>query len=260
MIWSSLAGSLLLGLTAARGIPTNLQPRADIPAGSIIRTCATPGVMALTFDDGPFIYTTKLLDQLEEADIKATFFINGDNYACIYNETEIINRAYQAGHQIASHTWSHADLRKLDEDGIKNEMSRLEVGLSNVLGIKPTYMRPPFGSYNQRAQDVLAEMGYRIIMWDVDTGDSIGRNVTYSKKQITDAGTSGDGHVVLMHDPIRTTPNQLVPWVLQYAQEHELRLVTVAECLDDVGNEYTDPVPQTDEDTCTPPEDPEDSQ
>ena len=75
--------STALFLSQGHAAPTfaaNLTTR-DIPRGVIIEHCTVPGVVALTFDDGPFIYTNHILDLLDEYCAKATFFINGENWS-----------------------------------------------------------------------------------------------------------------------------------------------------------------------------------
>lgn len=76
----------------------------QIPVGSIITTCNVEGVIALSFDDGPFTYTEQVLDHLAEAGMKATFFINGKNWASIYDYQSTVRRMLSDGHQVASHT------------------------------------------------------------------------------------------------------------------------------------------------------------
>ncbi|CAJ0753334.1 18639_t:CDS:1, partial [Entrophospora sp. SA101] len=56
------------------------------PNKRIITNCKTPGTVALTFDDGPFNTTRALLKVLKEEKVKATFFVNGDNFRCIYDK------------------------------------------------------------------------------------------------------------------------------------------------------------------------------
>ena len=60
--------------------PTQIASR-DVPYGTILTHCTVPGVVALTFDDGPFTHTSHVLDLLDQYGAKATFFINGANYA-----------------------------------------------------------------------------------------------------------------------------------------------------------------------------------
>lgn len=71
----------------------------------VITGCAVPNSFALTFDDGPHIFTKTLLDTLKQADIKATFFVNGDNFGKIEDRKEELHRMMNEGHQIGSHTY-----------------------------------------------------------------------------------------------------------------------------------------------------------
>ncbi|KAK6586201.1 hypothetical protein PZA11_001258 [Diplocarpon coronariae] len=154
------------------GTNTSSIPRTQI--GSVlygsdgIYDCKTVGDMALTFDDGPFIYTSHILDLLDKYSAKATFFITGNNNGAQFRleycrrlltvvgkgqidntSTEypaLIKRMYDGGHQVASHTWSHADLCNITSAQRKDEMYKNEMALRNIVGIIPTYMRPPYSS------------------------------------------------------------------------------------------------------------------
>jgi Polysaccharide deacetylase len=61
------------------GPVTSNIPRPNlgsVPYGTRINDCTKPGVVALTFDDGPYIYTSDLLDILDQYNAKVTFFIS----------------------------------------------------------------------------------------------------------------------------------------------------------------------------------------
>ncbi|KDQ06201.1 carbohydrate esterase family 4 protein [Botryobasidium botryosum FD-172 SS1] len=66
--------------------------------------------VALTFDDGPYSWHNQIVDMLDAADDKGTFFTDGNNYGCIYSNDSVssMQYSYSRGHQIASHTWDHA--------------------------------------------------------------------------------------------------------------------------------------------------------
>jgi peptidoglycan/xylan/chitin deacetylase (PgdA/CDA1 family) len=68
-----LAASSIAALALAH--PQHIEKRAAV---AVIEKCTVPGVVALTFDDGPFVYTQSVLDQLNAAGIHATFFQNGE--------------------------------------------------------------------------------------------------------------------------------------------------------------------------------------
>lgn len=82
---------------ATRGSP--------VPVGAVIDRCTVPGTVALTFDDGPFIFTDKILNILRANGVRATFFVTGQLYANIVNHGELVQRAIAEGHQVGSHTY-----------------------------------------------------------------------------------------------------------------------------------------------------------
>lgn len=96
-----------------------------LPAAPVVHTsCTKPGVIALTFDDGPSVLTSSLLDYLKTVGIKATFFLNGLDWKAstyglplpgIYALADVVKRAYAEGHQICSHTWSHTDMLTVNQ-------------------------------------------------------------------------------------------------------------------------------------------------
>ena len=92
----------LSALAATAAVASPVQPRQ---AASVIFGCTTPNTVALTFDDGPFAYTDDVLDQLSAAGMHATFFLNGQNWASIYDYTSTVQRMNNEGHQIGSHTY-----------------------------------------------------------------------------------------------------------------------------------------------------------
>lgn len=78
----------------------NIEPRQN----GVIYACTQPNTIALTFDDGPYIYTSTVLDKLKAAGMKATFFVNGQNWGNIYDNQAVVKRMIAEGHQIGSHT------------------------------------------------------------------------------------------------------------------------------------------------------------
>ncbi|KAI9291968.1 glycoside hydrolase/deacetylase, partial [Neoconidiobolus thromboides FSU 785] len=134
----------------------------------MIKECTKPGVVALTFDDGPHDNTPQILDVLSKKGVKATFFFIGSNVA---GKEAIVKRAYDEGHQIASHTWSHPGLPELSADGIKEEMQKTEDALEKAFGKKVRYMRNPRLEENQVAMDTLNGMDYVQVGVNLDTND-----------------------------------------------------------------------------------------
>lgn len=107
---------LTLALTSATAINKKISQlrstaNVDVPAsrsvvsyGAYIDRCVIPGTVALTFDDGPFWFTSDLLQILGEYGAAATFFLNGHNLGDVYASSDVVQRIVNEGHQLGSHT------------------------------------------------------------------------------------------------------------------------------------------------------------
>lgn len=143
--------------------------------GKGIYACTKLNTVALTFDDGPYIYTSGLLDILAHYNAKATFFITGNNMGkgAIDNVStgypQILQRMYKEGHQIAHHTWTHQNFTAISEVQRENQMYFNEMAFRNVLGVFPTYVRPPYSSCNDACQSLMAKLGYHIVYYNLNT-------------------------------------------------------------------------------------------
>ena len=128
-------------------------------------------------------------------------------------------------------------------------MQKLETAFANILNVKPTYMRPPNGSTGGSVVSTMTRLGYRIVTWDTDSGDWNNVGVATSESRYS-SSSSSVGHIVLNHETIASTVNELVPWVLNWAKSKNLQMVTVAECVGDAGGAYTTPVAKTGATSC----------
>lgn len=163
--------------------------------------------IVLTFDDGPHpILTSKLLDILKEENIKAIFFVLGENVAA-GNNIEIVRRAYEEGHIIGNHTYSHKNLRTLSEKEIQNEILKTEELIKDFLTV-PKLLRPPFGSTNLLVNRIIQELGYTNVLWNVDTLDWKNRSIKWVEDTISQV-TMREDSIILMHDIHKTTVNNL---------------------------------------------------
>lgn len=95
--------SLLCGAASVLAVAS----AADLRYGEVITKCTEPNSIALTFDDGPHkVLTPELLKTLKNNGVKATFFVNGENYNNVANEGALLKQMLADGHQIGSHTYA----------------------------------------------------------------------------------------------------------------------------------------------------------
>ncbi|KAB2337711.1 polysaccharide deacetylase family protein [Cytobacillus depressus] len=131
-------------------------------------------IVALTFDDGPDgYYTPKILDILKEKNISATFFIIGDQVKMFPN---VVKRIQQEGHAVGNHTWSHPNLFELTTTQLKNELQQTDEVIFSHTGIRTRLFRPPYGYYAKSDLQIIDKLGYKVIMWSIDTVDWSGKS------------------------------------------------------------------------------------
>lgn len=163
-------------------------------------------VVHLTFDDGPSQNTPKVLDILDEYNVKATFFVvyvDEEPYSDYYKE--IVDR----GHTIAIHTASH-NYKKIyaSVDAYLEDFNKVYSYVYEKTGEKPTLFRYPGGSTNcasySSGRAIMEEMnrrGFTYYDWNVSSGDGgfqATRDTIYD--WVTSKATKLDESVVLMHD------------------------------------------------------------
>jgi len=198
----------------------------------VYKECKTPGHFALTFDDGPWEYEPKVVQDLEGKGVLGTFFVNGDNYACIYDYADQLQSIFDAGHIIGSHTWTHRDINEVSPEELESEMGKIEVALKKILGIRPKLFRPPYGQYNDTNVRILKQRGYSTIDWSLDAGDALGETPEYSKAQYdAQAALFPAPGVSLMHETINTTAYEVLPYAIEVLQAAGYQLVTLPVCL-----------------------------
>ncbi|KAJ7671435.1 hypothetical protein DFH06DRAFT_1468165, partial [Mycena polygramma] len=134
--------ALFLVAFAGVGSALTLSARDGTPLANVYTNCTVPGTVAFTFDDGPYKWGKNISDMFTSAGGHCTFFVNGNNWACIYDYADNLKYVYGKGHQVASHTWSHANLQTLSQNQTDSEILKVDVALQNILGVTPACLRP----------------------------------------------------------------------------------------------------------------------
>lgn len=177
-------------------------------------------MVALTYNDGPGMYTSRLLDVLEAYNAKATFFLVGNQ---ISDYPAAVSRMKELGCEIGNHTMDHEDLSRLTEKEITDQIQAADQALFSITGQETTLLRPPYGNTG----DILTAAADKpLILWSLDSRDEKTGEIT----AIVDTVISNvqDGDIVLLHDSYETTAAAseiLIPTL----QEKGYQLVTVSE-------------------------------
>jgi peptidoglycan/xylan/chitin deacetylase (PgdA/CDA1 family) len=241
------------------------RPRVgSVPYGEPLHTCVQPGMMALTFDDGPYLYTADILDLLDELEVTASFFIAGNNRGKGHIDdpatgwTPILERMHAAGHHIASHTWTHRDLNEVNATIRRSELVYNEMAFRNIFGWFPAYVRAPYLNceYRTGCVGLLDDLGYHNIDVNVDTKDfeyndpALIQNAKDRFSRAVSSNAAQNSYIVLAHDVQQQTVTNLTAYMVREARARGYRLVTVGECLGDPKENWYRDAPKDAEGSC----------
>lgn len=139
------------------------------------------------------------MDELAKRDVKATFFVVGNR---VSSYSAMVKREYEEGHQIANHSWDHANLASLGDASFHAELSKTQNAINGAVGhdVGQLVLRPPGGSYNS---NVKARANCPLILWSVDPKDWKDRNAATVKSRIV--SQAKDGGIILVHDLYATS-------------------------------------------------------
>ena len=182
----------------------------------------------LTFDDGPHPNNTpRLLDELNHAGILATFFVVGKQLETPQAQ-RLLERIASEGHQVGNHTYSHPYLTRLEEKQIREEILKTERLIGGAdRGIK--VFRPPFGDRNLLVDQIVSELGYRLVLWNVDAldwhPDYEHRWVQHAMRQIV----TREDSLVLTHDRLTSTVDQVGSFIRDIRELSDSKFIGYSE-------------------------------
>ncbi len=218
------AGSRAFAATGEPRVPvTTVPPFAPRKAMTPLRVPSASGPLPLFIRSGPSNRprvgltiddmfgasgadsVSALLDLAKQKDVKFTFFPTGGALAdhLAAGRQGVWRRVIDEGHEIGNHTYTHANLTKLSDQQIRDELRRTQDELNRVLGFAypMRMMRPPGGAGgftnggDPRIMNVITPLGYSMVMWSIDSNGTAG-NASYTTKILANAH---NGTIVLAH-------------------------------------------------------------
>ncbi|KYH32705.1 polysaccharide deacetylase family protein [Neomoorella mulderi] len=195
-----------------------LQPLRQVPgAGHRV---------ALTFDDGPFPrWTERYLTVLAATRTPATFFMVGRQ---VEAHPELVRAALDGGHEVASHSWRHANLGKASQAEAEADLRQAAAVLEKISGRPVKYFRPPYGAMGPNLLVAAARLGTPIVTWSVDPKDWSNPGPRAIVLRVM--ANVRDGSIILLHEG---HPGTLValPLLIKELRGKGYELVTVSELI-----------------------------
>ena len=180
-----------------------------------------PLQVALTFDDGPHqTCTPALLNGLKQREVKATFFLMGENIA---GKEPLVQRMQAEGHLI----YRHIQMTKEEAEQACADIEQTEKLIQSITGKRPEYLRPPYGDWNEQLE---CRVNLTTVLWNVDSLDWKFQNTDRIVRRVEKDVKDGD--IILMHDIFPTSVEAALR-IVDDLQKRENEFVTVEELLVD---------------------------
>lgn len=186
-------------------------------------------MVALTFDDGPSSTTSEVLDVLEQYDVKATFFLIGEQINM--DTLPIMQRQLSMGCELANHSYNHVDMSNLSATDIKNQIDWTSSAIKNAVGYDVKFFRPPYlATSNSMYENVDLAFIQGIGCNDWESG------VSASQRANTILSSVEDGSIILLHDfQGNTNTVQALPTIIEGLKAQGYTFVTVSELFEYKG-------------------------
>jgi peptidoglycan/xylan/chitin deacetylase (PgdA/CDA1 family) len=208
-----------------------LWPRLQMYADVLWRGPKDARGVALTFDDGPDpVHTRRVLDCLDAADAKATFFVIGRK-ALLY--PDVVREIRDRGHLVGVHGTSHDRILSLRSfASVSRDLSRAVDLIVELTGERPRFFRPPVGHTNPRIDRAARDLGLTIVGWSIRARDGIRAHPSQVAQRVVPR--LSDGAIVLMHDGAERDDHEpaapaALPEILAKMKERGLRAVRLDE-------------------------------
>jgi len=189
----------------------------------LFRSRRLPNSICLTFDDGPSLeYTGKLLDILKQNNIKAIFFLIGNN---VERYPDLARRILDEGHQIGGHTYSHTEIPSMSPRQAIDDLFTTRNIFKKKLKHDSVLFRPPRGRLNIRNTLCILFNGYKIVHWSVTYSDYLKDGSDQLNQRIS-RRPPRSGDIILLHDNNQHTLESL-PFLVDQCNQRKLSFTTI---------------------------------
>lgn len=169
-------------------------------------------------------YIVPMLDTLDKANVKATFFFDG---SWLNKNNELATEIKKRQHQIENHAYSHPNMSQIPANRARLEISKTKDLLQQKLGIKNEWFAPPSGDFNSQTVQLAAEQGLKTVLWTLDTVDWKKPNPSDVVAKISKQVEAGS--LILMHPT--ASSSEALAGMIAGIKSKGLQLGTVAQVL-----------------------------
>ena len=223
--FSTMCLLLFLALLADGALAGAAFAVANRQPSAMQSSAVRPLQVALTFDDGPHqTCTPALLNGLKQREVKATFFLMGENIA---GKEPLVQRMQEEGHLIGNHGYRHIQMTKEEAEQACADIEQTEKLIQSITGKRPEYLRPPYGDWNEQLE---CRVNLTTVLWNVDSLDWKFQNTDRIVRRVEKDVKDGD--IILMHDIFPTSVEAALR-IVDDLQKRGYEFVTVEELLVD---------------------------
>ena len=179
----------------------------NVPSGSV----------ALTFDDGPSIYTKEIVNILNTYKVGGTFFFVGTQ---VRKFPEAVKYVDANGFSIGNHSLTHANMSQLSATDQQYELQQTNQLIQNITSDPVLLFRPPYGSRNDNLNSLVVNNNMRMVLWNNDPEDWNTRDSQKILHYIMNSKSTGS--IILLHESKETL--KALPLIIQFLQKQQLEI------------------------------------
>ena len=167
----------------------------------------------------------KILEVLEKEQVKATFFMVGE---WIEKNEESAKKIFNAGHELANHSYSHPHVNNIGYDKNSEQISKCSELIQKITGKPSTLYRGPYGEYNNTVIQSAKDNNHQTIQWSIDSLDY--KSLTGEQMWERIEPKLQNGSIILMHNGTENTANSL-EFLITNIKNKGYKLVTVSDLI-----------------------------